>query len=204
MDRKERGVQFSRVNDKRRLRGIALNKGGSGGVALGSSCRLGRIIIATSLGSPLRAARAKGISLATGSFMGKGGFVDSPSIMGGLRNLSKITNKARLVSKLCMRNKGGSSGLFLLSNASLCRIGRTKKLFSTFGASVVGGVSFCGDNFPTHCNKQLSSIISIHAGSNSVGRCRNDFALKLLRNEVRFRKPVIGSRASFGITVHHA
>lgn len=158
-------------------------------------------MIITSVGTPLHAARANGISLASRRLGARFSLLDSPSLMGALRGLPNITSKARLLSNVCMRKNGGSRGLFLLSKAPLCRVGRLNKLFSTFGASVVGGISLCGDNFPTHCNNELSSMISMHAGRKGVGRFRKAFSLKLLSNEIRFRKPVVGSGASFGVTV---
>lgn len=204
LPRNRRRLHFSCINCTSGIRGLGLSGSVRRGVTLHISNGLPRIIMSNSLGSPLLAARANGHSFSGGSVGARFTLVSSPSIIGALRHIDNITRKRRLTDKLCIRNNGNSRGLFLVSNAPLCGAGRTLKLFSDFGTSIIGGISFCGDNFPTQCNKELSSIISIHATSKGVGRFRNTCHVKLLSTDIRFRKPVRGNGASCGVNVHHS
>lgn len=126
------------------------------------------------------------------------------SIIGALRQLPNIAKKARNVDNLFIQKNSNSSGLFLLSKGPICRASRILNFFSTFGPSTIGGTAFCGKDFPTRCNKELSSIMSIHAGRKGQGRCRKGVSVNLLTTHTGLRKPVVGSQSSFGISMQHA
>lgn len=161
-------------------------------VSLRPGTTVKRILIAT-LRAAHRAihdARVKALRIGRTAVHTAPALLKRTSVVQALRLAPKISTKARNVSNLCIENKGSSRGLFLISNGPICRIGRVNNFFSTFGGRTVGNVGFFGTNFPTHCNKHLSSIISIRAGRKGVGRCRKSTSLKLISNGLGLRKPV--------------
>lgn len=205
LPRKRTQLDFSCLKCANRRRILGLATSALLGVQVGSGGVLRRmIVISSGTRSKIVTARVKTDRVPVARVGGAPDVLKRTSIVGTVRLVPNMRTKVRNSTKLCMHNKNPSRGLVLLSKMPMCGMSRLLNFFSIFAPRTIGGIALFGDSFPTHFNKHLSSIVSIHAGSNSVGGCRKIIDIKLLADGVGFRKPVVGGQASFGVSTHHS
>lgn len=191
LPRKRARLIFSCLNcrdqrDQFRLAGSALL-----GIELSDGGRLTRIIILSSgQRTNVRDATVKTRRVPVARVERAPSVLKRTSLLGAVRLVPNIRTNVRNFTNVCIQKKNPSRGLIVLSKVPICGTSRLLKMFSVFAPRTMGGAALFGDSFPTHCNKHLSSVMSMQAGSKSVRGCRNTFDVNLLASGLRVRNPV--------------